>query len=402
VYSSNITFGVTSKVFAKEEPVRYAIDNIWVLLDKLRSRELTGNRAIGTIQYFISGNYGTDISFGNYVLILGCILDKNLKTRTGATLINKVLPGCIYTFSTSLANKLTPKLESKINFTSGEWAWSRKLDGVRLIVEITQDKVSYYSREGNPFTSLSNLDKSMQKIGRCFREYSTYAGAVYLDGEVSLQTEENEDDFRGIVSLVKRKNYTIENPRLNVFDMLGYDEFNCIMPSALHQVRMSRLNHILGLCSPNRNRVQMVEQTRLTSKKQFEEARELGRRLGWEGIMLRHNVPYENKRTNNLLKVKDMQDMEAVCTDVCVGYFRIIEDGVDKTILTLTSIIVDVDGVPVSVGSGFTLAERMQYMSHQELILNKKVTVQYFEKTTNDKGTISLRFPIFKGLRNYE
>ena len=73
-----------------------------------------------------------------------------------------------------------------------------------------------------------------------------------------------------------------------------------------------------------------------------------------------------------------------------------------KTIETMTNIIVDYKGFNVSVGSGFSLSERNEYYNDPELIKNKIVTIKYFEETKNDQGGLSLRFPTFKGIRNYE
>ena len=44
-----------------------------------------------------------------------CILDKNLKTRTGADLINKAIAGCVPTFKVALANSYD-KQKSKVDF----------------------------------------------------------------------------------------------------------------------------------------------------------------------------------------------------------------------------------------------------------------------------------------------
>jgi DNA ligase-1 len=52
----------------------------------------------------------------------------------------------------------------------------------------------------------------------------------------------------------------------------------------------------------------------------------------------------------------------------------------------------------VSVGSGFTLDERYEFYKDPKKSIGKVILVSYFEETSNDKGTISLRFPTFKYL----
>lgn len=66
----------------------------------------------------------------------------------------------------------------------------------------------------------------------------------------------------------------------------------------------------------------------------------------------------------------------------------------------MTNIIFEIDGNEVSCGSGFGLEERNKYYNNPELIVNKLVTIKYFEKCSDSKTNLpSLRFPIFKGIK---
>ena len=62
--------------------------------------------------------------------------------------------------------------------------------------------------------------------------------------------------------------------------------------------------------------------------------------------------------------------------------------------------IVDYKGYSCGVGSGFTDADREYIWNHQEEYLGKIVEIQYFEESKNQDGGISMRFPVFKKLRN--
>ena len=53
----------------------------------------------------------------------------------------------------------------------------------------------------------------------------------------------------------------------------------------------------------------------------------------------------------------------------------------------------------VRVGSGFTATERDVFWRNPEKIVGKIVEIQYFEVSQNEKGGYSLRFPIFKWVR---
>ena len=121
---------------------------------------------------------------------------------------------------------------------------------------------------------------------------------------------------------------------------------------------------------------------------------------GWEGIMLRKNDVYKGKRSNDILKVKKMHDDEYIVKDVEVGPFRIIDKKLRKevTIETMTNVIIEHKGEPVSVGSGFTIADRQHYYNNPKDIIGKEITVQYFEESQDKTGKFSLRFPVCKAV----
>ena len=57
-------------------------------------------------------------------------------------------------------------------------------------------------------------------------------------------------------------------------------------------------------------------------------------------------------------------------------------------------------GNPVAVGSGLSDALRIDAWNNQDKYIGKRITVKYFEETTDNDGNPSLRFPIFKGFRD--
>ena len=98
------------------------------------------------------------------------------------------------------------------------------------------------------------------------------------------------------------------------------------------------------------------------------------------------------KRTAELLKVKAMDTCDIECTA--------IEEGEGKYAGTLGKIVCNYKGYELRVGSGFTDEQRAYYWRNPWIIVGSIVEIQYFEETTNDKGEVSLRFPVFKQIRN--
>ena len=77
--------------------------------------------------------------------------------------------------------------------------------------------------------------------------------------------------------------------------------------------------------------------------------------------------------------------------------FKIIdfEEGDGKYKGTLGKVIVDVNGVAVGVGSGWTDADRSEIWGNKDKYLGNLIEVRYQEKTKDN----SLRFPTVKGFR---
>ena len=114
------------------------------LFSDLRTGRYTGHDAIRIINTYIN-KYPHDEE------LVYLILDKDLKTRTGAKLINKAVPGLIKQFNVALADKFNP---DKHEWGDG-WYVSRKLDGVRCVAVIDAfGDVTFYTRTGKEITTL--------------------------------------------------------------------------------------------------------------------------------------------------------------------------------------------------------------------------------------------------------
>ena len=112
--------------------------------------------------------------------------------------------------------------------------------------------------------------------------------------------------------------------------------------------------------------------------------------------MLRKNVGYEGKRTQNLLKVKKFYDAEYKVISVDFEDHRVIRDGKEVVIPMLAQAYISHKGHEVAVGSGWNQEQRIKYEANPELLIGKTITVQYFEETKNQQGGLSLRFPTVK------
>lgn len=378
-------YGVTSKNLKKRSdliepfhPSKSAEADLLELLDKLVNRELTGHDALAVCNGFAENLYQP------YAELFHRILDKNLKTRTDAKMINKVWLNLIPQFDVALAQKFEDHVH-KIDWDNEQWLGSRKLDGVRVLARKENGTVKFFSRQGNEFTTLDVLKKELEDIK---------TDNFVLDGEMCVMDEAGSEDYKAIVSQIKRKEYTIEDPMFIVFDSLTLSEFDKGYSDQSTSSRMLRIMRFAAC-----EHINKLEMERITSEADAVAKLDSAVESGWEGYMIRNaGAPYEGKRTRALLKMKKMHDEEYVVKDIEVGPFRMIDKqtGLEKTIETLTNVLIEHKGNTVSVGSGFSLDDRVKYYDNPELIVGKDITVQYFEKSKDKDGKESLRFPVVK------
>jgi len=378
-------YNVTSDNLKKKSHLRgHVYESIFDLLDALKNRTITGHDAIGAVNSFIDNH-------SEYEELIHCIIDKDLKTRAGDKLINKAMPDFIPTFSVALADKYVPKLVKWEDC----WYASRKIDGARCIA-IVDDKgnSTFYSRTGKVFDTLNVVHDAIRSLGLT---------NVVLDGELCLVDEGGVEDFQGVMKELRKKDHIIPNPVYKIFDLLTHNEFYSQKGSNQRpfSIRIKDLEYIVTKANKNKCLVQL-EQTLVKDESHFQELVKEASNSGWEGLMLRADEPYKGKRSKDLLKYKTFFDDEYVVEDVTFGPFRYIKDGQECEETMLSSITIQHKGYKVDVGSGFTIEERQAFYKDKSKILNKTLTIQYFEETENQNGGISLRFPTVKMIHGQE
>ncbi len=380
-YDPYIQFYVTSANVEKNKSLvaKACHPDIISLLLALSTREITGHAAIEAINAFVKDNL-------EYKDLIYTIIDKNLKTRTDVKLINSVFSDLIPTFEVALANKYEDQAD-KIDFKKDKWFSSHKLDGVRCLSVGS----ALFSREGKEFITLDKIKQDLVKLGM--------SDKVVFDGEVCVVDDNGDEHFDGIMKEIRRKDHVINKPRYKIFDILDKEDFAKQVSKELFSARVEKLLKVkekireLGLKT-----LDIVEQIPIENVDHLNKMSNEAEEKGWEGLIIRKDAPYKGKRSNDLLKVKKMQDAEYVVQGIETGPFRIIskETGLEVEEQTLSRVNILHKGNIVGVGSGFNLEQRRLYFSHPEKIVGKTITVKYFEETQNQDGSFSLRFPIVK------
>lgn len=380
VYNPYIVTGLSFKKMQKvvNKQMKYLLANtLYDVFDHLLEHNTGTDIDISYVQEFISSQPS------EYQEIYVEIFTKELKLGITAKTINKVWKNFIPEFNVMLAEKYWDRME-ELEKSKPEIIITQKLDGVRAVLEVNDNDIKIFSRQGKLITGLKDIENEAKQLSNGF-----------YDGELLLNKENlpSKDLYRETVTVVNSKDDFKSNIIFNVFDYIDYNSFlqgkwnkKCKDRKAFVHKELDRIKarwiksvEILYQGEYNKDIVQQELDKQI--------------KLEHEGVMINlTNAPYESKRTKNILKVKTMQD--------CDLKIKGFEEGTGKNKGTLGAIIVDYKGFPVKVGSGFTDKDRDYFWINKNELLGRVITVQYFEETTNKKdNSLSLRFPVFLELR---
>jgi ATP-dependent DNA ligase len=249
-----------------------------------------------------------------------------------------------------------------------------KYDGVRVLAKVNKKEqtVNFFFRSGKPVHTLEHLVEEILTIKSTHNEFT-------LDGEVV-----SPQGFMKCVGDVRRKILKQEPPTLwfMVFDLVYDDDDRSYL------VRKQELEELLSQTTLNDSCVGFIKcndyKEVLTLKSLWEK-----RDSNIEGVMVKKDTLYQNKRTWDWMKIKDELSVDFPIVD----FF----EGQGKYKGMLGGVIVknpDTD-INIRVGGGYDDAERKHIWENQKDYLGKTAEVKYQYMTP--KG--SLRHPIYKGVR---
>jgi DNA ligase-1 len=241
-----------------------------------------------------------------------------------------------------------------------------KLDGIRCIVR----KNGMWSRNGKQIISAPHIYEAMKYL---FIDNPD----LTFDGE--LYADKLANDFNAICSLVKKTKPTEEDLKESK-DKIEYHIYD--LPS--HKGKFSErckalINTVLPSCC-----VKVV--TSIVNKE--DEVLVLYENYvgnGYEGQMLRLDLPYENKRSKSLLKHKSFVDSEFVIKGVIEGKGK-LTGKVGKLVF---------EGFDSAVNGSH---EYLEQLFNDKTLVGKKATVKYFDLTPAGEP----RFPKVITIRDYE
>ena len=390
-YNPFYLYGVSSKNLKKNCNLSELefFKNIFELLDLLRTRQVTGNKAIALVNCFINQN-------NKYENLLYDFFDRNLNIGMAVKQINKALGNIIPTFDVALAATYDESKKDKYNLD--KYIIERKMNGLRLITIITHDKktnfteIKSYSRKGKEFTTCSKINNELMEY---YLKSKYFGQNVVFDGEVCIVDSTGKEDWNRAVSEAKKKNYTMHNPKYVIFDFLTLDEFSGLTISHDYTFRRDQMiRNFFGVNQKKFNYLDIIFATKYSDDKFQRLVHDFVETEKWEGLIFRKDCSYKPGRSTDLLKFKLFKDAEFIVEDITVTTKPMLVNGVMEQTECMGAVVITYKGNKVQVGSGWTDEQRLEFFKNPNKIIGKQIQVKYKDETINNDKTVSLQFPV--------
>ena len=303
-------------------------------------------------------------------------------------------------FDVSLASNYEDRRKlNKLNFP---YILEQKIDGVRSYLKIENGEIKMYSRNHKEYVSCPHI-KETAFVKEFFRLYPD----GILDGE--LYNHELKEDFNKIVSLVKKTKPKPEDleESAKMVQYHCFDSFYPNEPGLTYKERKERLaSLIITLPYYFEESVEIVgSHYKLTDEVTFvevnseEEVEEMILNFtsdGYEGIMLKKDVPYFFGRSFEMLKYKKFFDEEYRIVDFEEGKGNL--KGIAAAV-----ICVDENGTEFKAGVTGTQEYAAELFENRDQYVGKVATIKYqaLTPTKDGKGGVP-RFGKMMAIRDYE
>ena len=366
VYDPFIVTGLSTKKINKNLKLHLTaeLNTIQEAMQYLQENNTGRDIDIANIQYFINKQ---DVCLHEF---LKQVFTKELKTGVTATTLNKV-------YGNNFINEFAVMLAKPFERFYRDVACEVKIDGTRCLTIKQGNSVNMFTRNGKLIEGFNDILQQVKLLP---------VSTVVFDGELIGK------DYTDTMNKLFRKSNNKQADYM-IFDMLTLFEFQQGVSSNDYWTRKQGLLNLFTAINekqyPNLIPIKPFKILKNATIEDINEATQMAVSMGYEGVMIKSlDSKYECKRSFAWQKAKLFKSDEFKIVD--------FEEGEGKYKGTLGKVIIDVDGVLVGCGSGFTDEERVEIWNNKEKYLGKYVEVQYQERI---KKSGSLRFPTVKGIR---
>jgi DNA ligase 1 len=183
-----------------------------------------------------------------------------------------------------------------------------KLDGVRCLANVD----GLWSRTNKQLVSTPHIEGELKAF---FEEYPN----IVLDGE--LYNHDLHDNFNKIISLSKKTKpeFADLEESAELIEYWIYDMFDLESPHIIFENRWNFIQMELFNKDHNINMTKATPTKFVTTEDELDIYNQELLLDGFEGQIVRHNAPYQQKRTDILLKRKEFVDEEYELKDILEG-----------------------------------------------------------------------------------
>lgn len=247
-----------------------------------------------------------------------------------------------------------------------------KLDGYRGAANIDEE-MNIKSRNGKVYENFPQIVEALKVLD---------LGDYITDGEVM------SNDFQSIQknAFASKRKTTVGDVTYHIFDIIPREEWNKKEGKLTTHQRQIILKEKIGNNNP------LIKYVRCITCDNWEAVYAAHAQFiaeGYEGTILRMNTPYEWKRTDNLMKLKDMLSMDCKV----VG----ITEGNGKYKGMMGNLVLEQENKQIcEVGTGFTDEMREDFWKNKKKVLKEIVEIKYQELSKDG----IMRFPVFLRFRD--
>ncbi len=349
-------------------------------LDFLIAREVTGNTARSFMTQYLN-----TLTKEDQELVVN-IMNHDLRCGASDTLAMKVWPKLVPEYPVMLASKMDEKAVKYLTpfeKKSNAFVVQTKMDGGRLLTKIDSDgNVIYMSRNGSALDLFGVFDLDL----------SQFKGQV-LDGELIVKTTDGKPDrktgngfytkaVRGTLSKEESAKFTYV-----IWDVVPEEEYLVGIGEESYTTRFAKLES-----AKFSKKVEIVESKFANTIDECLVFYQAMRDRGEEGAVIKvAESVWEDARSKNMVKLKAINDIDAVCVGV--------EPGQGKYANMIGALLCEdsTGELKFSVGTGLKDDDRKKDPSYY---IGSIVECTYNEIiTAKGRSTKSLFLPVYKQVR---
>ncbi len=341
-------------------------EDMFDLLNKLASRELSGNEA-RTAVIMYADKYGD---------LIKLVCNKDLDCGVSAATLNTV-------FGKHFIPKFEIQLAKEVDIAKLSYPilGQLKYNGARVITLVQDGVITFKSRGGHEF-AYPELKEAIGDIGPDYM----------LDGELTFGDSQGTDHtaVSGMVNSAIKGTPIRRGLNLiyHIFDAMPLSDFNSQSCASIYEQRLSSVRSIVAYI--NNSKVQVANTYHFTTRQEIEKQYTSLLELGYEGLILKYpSHKYTFKKNANWIKMKATDTVDLLCTDYVEG------EGKYQGMIGALVCEGWVDGkhVRVGVGSGLKDEDRDQ---DPHTYVGKVIEVKYNKVIEDTKtGNWSLFLPRF-------